>query len=74
MTKLEIWLHEQGLSPEEVAKEANVSPIVMMKYVTGETVPIPREMTRITQACRRLLTKDVSNRELFDLWPVDTDF
>lgn len=74
MTKLEIWLHEHGLSAEEVAKEGNVSPIMMMKYVTGETVPIPREMTRITQACRRMLKEEVSSRELFDLPPVDTNF
>ena len=74
MTKLELWLREHQLSPEDVAKEGKVSPVLMMKYVTGESTPIPREMMRITEACRKLTKEDVSNRQLFDLPPVDTDF
>jgi predicted transcriptional regulator len=75
MTKLEMWLREQQLSPEEVATEARISPVSMMKYVTGETAPTSHDVTmRITQACRRLSRKDVSKRDLFDLAPVDMGF
>jgi predicted transcriptional regulator len=74
MTKLENWLREHQLSPEDVAKAARVSPVSMRKYVTGESTPNSREMTEITQACRALSEADVSKRQLFDLPPVDMDF
>jgi len=74
MTKLEIWLREHELSPEDVAKEARVSPSSMIKYVTGESTPSSPDMTRITQACRKLSKADLTKRDLFDLPPVDMDF